>query len=104
MTTGYDVHMYNDISQIAQHLNRIANCLEAQEKRARERPQVDPDSLGMVALWREEVARGATNVGFTHWLAWHESDRDEVDEAKAAVKRGFDDMEAQVKGEGDVGD
>jgi hypothetical protein len=68
---------------IASSLRTIANCMEAQEMRAREKPKVDPDSLGMVALWREEVARGATNVGFTHWLAWHESDKAEVDEAKS---------------------
>lgn len=36
MTTGYEVQMYNDIRQIAQALNRIANCLEAAEKRARD--------------------------------------------------------------------
>jgi hypothetical protein len=64
------------IRQIPGQLNRIANALEAQVKLAREKPQVDPDSLGMVALWREEVARGATNVGFTHWLAWHEGEHD----------------------------
>jgi hypothetical protein len=36
MTTGYEVKMYHDIGSIAQSLNRIANCLEAGEKRARE--------------------------------------------------------------------
>lgn len=36
MATGYEVKMYQDLSNIAQSLNRIANCMEAGEKRARE--------------------------------------------------------------------
>jgi len=35
MPTGYEVQMYQDINQIARHLNRIANCMEAEEKRRR---------------------------------------------------------------------
>lgn len=35
MVTGYEAQMYNDIHQIAQHLDRIAKCLEAAEKRNR---------------------------------------------------------------------
>lgn len=35
MVTGYEVSMYNHIEQIARHLNRIANCMEAAEARAR---------------------------------------------------------------------
>jgi hypothetical protein len=90
-------------------LNRIVNLLEAQEMRARERISYDPKSLGMLALWREEVARGDCRIGFTDWQAWHESEQgttpediENVGEAIAAVKRGFADMEAQVKGEGDA--
>jgi hypothetical protein len=83
VTTGYEVQMYNDIRQIAQNTNRIANCLEAQETRARERPQIDPNSLGAMALWREEVASHNCTIGFSDWLAWHESDRAEVEAAKS---------------------
>jgi hypothetical protein len=36
MPTGYEVDMYRHIGQIASHLNRIANCLEANEKRQRQ--------------------------------------------------------------------
>lgn len=35
MVTGYEVQMYQDINSIARHLNRIANCMEAEEKRQR---------------------------------------------------------------------
>jgi hypothetical protein len=35
MATGYEVKMYQDLSNIASSLNRIANCMEAGEKRAR---------------------------------------------------------------------
>jgi len=35
MVTGYEVQMYNDINAISRSLNRIANCMEAAEKRAR---------------------------------------------------------------------
>jgi hypothetical protein len=86
VTTGYEVQMYNDIRQIAQNTNRIANCLEAQEMRAREKPKVDPKDLGAYALWKAEVSFDRTRVGFSEWQAWHESDRA--------------DMEEQVKGDG----
>src|SRR3954466_14512738 len=98
---------------IERHLERIANFLEAQELRARKMEAfTHPDSLGALALWRWEVGRGETTVGFADWLAWHESDKAEqavrdapsaadVEAAAQAVKRGFGDMEAQVKGEGD---
>jgi hypothetical protein len=35
VVTGYDAKYYHDISAIAQALNRIANCMEAEEKRKR---------------------------------------------------------------------
>jgi hypothetical protein len=35
MVTGYEVEMYHHIKQIAQSLDRIANCMEAEEKRKR---------------------------------------------------------------------
>ena len=88
MPTGYEVKMYNDI-------NRIANCLEAAERRAREReekypkplydpevvedlvrrlgldkPVIDPNSLGAKALWMQEVAAGDCLIGFAGgWIA-----------------------------------
>jgi hypothetical protein len=42
MVTGYEVEYYANISSIAKSLNRIANCLEASEYRARSKdvPQV----------------------------------------------------------------
>ena len=122
MPTGYEVKMYNDI-------NRIANCLEAAERRARERderyprplydpevveelmrhlgwdkPKIDPNSLGAMALWREQVAAGDCLIGFADWLAWHQADNATTPEdieamapAVQAVKRGFESMEQAVR-------
>ena len=94
---------------IASSLRTIANCMEANEIRARERGTVDTGSLGALALWRWEVSESNTRLGFTDWLAWHESDKattqEEIElagEAIQAVKRGFAGLEAQVKGEGDA--
>lgn len=42
VTTGYEVKMYSDISTIARCLNRIANCLEAAEMRARAQDSEPP--------------------------------------------------------------
>jgi hypothetical protein len=78
MASGYDAPFYFHIQQMAQSLNRIANCLEAQEKREREKPQVDPSSLGALALWTQEVAAGTTLLGFADWLAWQESNQAET--------------------------
>ena len=78
-TRGQDEVMHS----IAHSLRTIAGCLEAQEMRARERPQIDPNSLGAMALWREEVASHNCTIGFSDWLAWHESDRAEVEAAKS---------------------
>lgn len=39
MPTGYEVQMYTHIGSIARALERIAVCLEAQEKRAREKAE-----------------------------------------------------------------
>ena len=43
MTTGYEVEYYQHIRNIDHHLNRIANCMEANEKRAREMPPIEDD-------------------------------------------------------------
>ena len=37
MPTGYEIEHYQHVANIDRSLNRIANCLEANEKRARER-------------------------------------------------------------------
>lgn len=104
-TTGQEQVMHS----IAQSLRTIAGAMEAQELRRREKLTFDPKSLGALALWREEVARGDCRIGFADWLAWHESenyttpeDMENLGEAVQAVKRGMAGLEAQVKGEGDA--
>lgn len=63
-------------------LNRIANCLEEIVLRQRQQDaDVDPKSLGALALWRQEVFSGRTLLGFGDWLAWHNADKtDGVDD------------------------
>jgi hypothetical protein len=39
MATGYEVEYYQYIRNIDMSLNRIANCMEANEKREREKPE-----------------------------------------------------------------
>lgn len=98
------------LKAMERHLGRIANLLEGFEMRERQRnADVDPDSLGALALWREEVSHGGCLLGFADWRAWHEADKpkpggpspEDVEAAAQAVTRGFADMEAQVKGERD---
>jgi hypothetical protein len=82
------------IQQIPQQLKRIADALEKQK------PQVDPNSLGAYAIWKDEVARSGCLVGFADWQAWHDQPTPEqVGEAIQAVKRGFDEIEEQVRGD-----
>jgi hypothetical protein len=71
------------MNSIAISLRTIANCQEEMVKRARAKPKVDPDSLGAKALWMQEVAAGDQLLGFTEWVAWHESDKAEAAEAGA---------------------
>ena len=78
MTTGYEVQMYNDLRQIQLSLNRIADCMEAAEARAQVKPVIDPDSLGVRAIWQQEVAAGDTILGFTEWLAWIRHDEEKT--------------------------
>lgn len=60
-------------------LNRIANCLEEIVLRQRQQDaDVDPQSLGALALWRQEVFAGRTLLGFPDWLAWHEAGKAEA--------------------------
>ena len=61
------------------------------------------------ARWRYEVFRGMTLLGYTDWLAWRESDQEEVVQATTpedieamapaiqAVRRGFESMEQAVR-------
>ena len=62
MPTGYEVKMYNDI-------NRIANCLEAAERRARERdekyprPLYDPEVAGLARGGQRHHTRGHREHG-----------------------------------------
>jgi hypothetical protein len=90
--------------QIERHLNRIANVMEAREKRAREQTlnqvlDAGTGNVDMAVLWQTDVVRGDTVLGFSEWLAWRNQDQIE---AAQAVKRGFADLEQQVKGEGDA--
>ena len=103
MATGYEIGKVRSIEVAAQalrgcekQLERIADYLQESQHLQR----IDPDSLGAIALWREEVAHRGCTIGFTDWQAWHESDKAEVDAAKAAVKAGFDEMEQAMKAEG----
>jgi hypothetical protein len=64
------------LTRIADSLHRLAQMAEGREMRARQRlADLEPDSIGAAALWREEVARGDTLLGFADWLAWHTADK-----------------------------
>jgi hypothetical protein len=127
MTTIQEGQAYDAVPRIAHALNRIANVLEAQEQRAREQvplyppgvvEQLTKDLFGtaeeiadpdLALQWKLEVINNTTVLGFTEWRVWHESEQattpediENMGEAIAAVKRGFAEMEAQVKGERDV--
>ena len=82
MPSGYDAPFYAHIQQIAMGINRIANVMEAQEKRAQEQTlnQVLESGTGNIDLavqWQAEVVRGNTVLGFSEWLAWRDNDTDE---------------------------
>ena len=86
------------LRELVKEARRIANCMEAQEARARV-PVFEP---GSQEHWMNEVAQGRAVNGYAEWKAWYESDQlERAGEAIAAVKRGFADMEAQVRGERD---
>jgi hypothetical protein len=71
MSTGYEIEMYHNIAAIAQALNRIANCMEAAEKRARDMAATTPEDIVLMM------------------------------QGVQAVRRGFADMEASVQKEGE---
>lgn len=99
MVTIIENQAMEAIRRIPYELNRIANVLEAQEKRARE-IQVDPNSLGAKALWMQEVAAGDCLIGFADWVAWHATTPEDIEAlapAIQAVRRGFDSMEQAVR-------
>jgi len=62
------------VGSIARSLNSIGQDLKklVEDKPS---PPVDPESLGALALWREDVAKENTILGFTEWLAWQEEKR-----------------------------
>lgn len=60
------------IQSLANSMIQIAKDLESMVSR----PAVDPDSLGAVALWKEDVAAGNTILGFSEWVAWHQKEGD----------------------------
>jgi hypothetical protein len=51
MVTGYEVQMYADIRRIADALNRIANCAEAAELRARPVRAAEPHTHTIAEWW-----------------------------------------------------
>lgn len=58
MVTGYEVEMYHNISKIARSLERIANCLEAAELRARASDPQAPVQAGSAHGVGEEHNEG----------------------------------------------
>lgn len=58
MVTGYEVEMYHNISKIARSLERIANCLEAAELRARASDPQSPVQAGTVHGSGERATEG----------------------------------------------
>jgi hypothetical protein len=62
VTTGYEVQMYNDISVIAQSLRRIANCMEAGEKRARERTTTTVEDIERMGPAIRAVVEGFADL------------------------------------------
>lgn len=89
MPTGYEVHMYHHIEQIAQHLGRIANCMEAAEKRAREAEERHNGPVyapGVVEAFADELFGKYTTP----------EDIEAMAPAMKAVRRGFDAMEQAI--------
>jgi hypothetical protein len=62
MTTGYEVEMYRNIGSIAQSLNRIANCMEAAEKRARAQEATTPEDIERIGPVIQAVKRGFADL------------------------------------------
>ena len=69
MTTGYDAKYYHDIGTIAmameegvRALNRIANCMEAAEKRARAVEPTTPEDIAQLMQAAQAVKRGFADM------------------------------------------
>lgn len=62
------------IQSLANSMIDIAKALESLA--VENKPKIDPDSLGAVALWKEDVAAGNTILGFSEWVAWHQKEGD----------------------------
>jgi hypothetical protein len=58
MATGYEVKMFNDIGVMARALDRIANCLEAAERRARVHEATTPEDIEQMGKAIRAVVRG----------------------------------------------
>jgi len=69
------------LESIADSLRRIAASMETAVDLLREQEDlsglVDANDTeqNSVITWRREVAKGATPLGFTDWMAWHASER-----------------------------
>jgi len=95
MVTGYEVAYYHHIEQIARSLDRIANCMEAQEKRRREQDEYKPGFEGAALA-------GAINSA-EDLEQWKAGMPENIVQAIQAVKRGFADLERAVQKEGGDG-
>jgi hypothetical protein len=95
MATGYEVQMYNDIKSIAQSLNRIANCMEAAEKRAREREDNSLAGSCHEPYCDEPVI---AMINGQRWCQLHIENA--FIQAAAAVHAGMTQLEKQVQKEG----
>lgn len=96
MTTGYEIEMYHNISQIAGHLNRIANCLEAAEKRAREQaPYVALSTIEETCSTEGCLQPVVVNVNGVSYCQQHMADT--FQEIGDAIRRGTEGLEQAVK-------
>ena len=94
MATGYEVEMYQNIGVIARSLRTIANCMEAAEKRAREKEDVmhleghclftDCGEPVVMMLNGERFCQNHVDDGFARMRP-----------AMAAVRRGMAELEFQ---------
>lgn len=62
MVTGYEVEYYQHIRNIDHSLNRIANCMEAAEKRARTQEATTPEDIERMGPAIAAVKRGFADL------------------------------------------
>src|SRR5262249_35839709 len=62
MVTGYEVEYYHNVKSIAQSLNRIANCMEAEEKRKRDQAEFQREAAGLQPVSAERVEEIIANL------------------------------------------